>query len=280
MSTLALELVLRKIHDLPSLPIVVMELLGSIGKEDVNIEELSEKISRDQALTAKTLRLANSSFYGMQRKVTTINEAIAILGFHCIYNLAATASLVGSFTKIEHSNFNLRPFWRHSIATAVCARVLASQLRIDAEHAYTAGLLHDIGRVVLATQFPQDYEAVMDFRATHDSRLIEAENAVLGIDHAAVGQALAVHWKFPESIQQAVAFHHSAEVHQIGSMASLIHIADAIAHALDLSMDEDDLVPPICLGAWNRLKLDQNAFLQVFQEAEQQFKGACQVLPA
>lgn len=280
MNTIVLDDVLRRIDNLPSLPTVVMELLASMNQEDVNIDALAQKIAQDQALTAKTLRLANSSFYGMANQVTTIQEAIAILGFRTVRSLAATAALIATFAGGTHAHFSAAPFWRHAIAAAVCARELASQLNINPEYAYTAGLLHDIGRLVLVTQFQPNYEATMTHRAQHDCHLLDAEQAVLGLDHAQVGYVLMRHWKFPEAMQQAVASHHAPLIEGAQALSMIVLAADAIAHALDFSMDEDDLVPPVPTGLWKQLGLDEKALREVFENAEKQFEGASLVLNA
>src|SRR5450830_1519815 len=125
MKHIMLDEMLRRIHNLPSLSTVVMELLASMNQNDVHVGTLAQKIAQDQALTAKTLRLANSSFYGMANQVTTIHEAIAILGFRTVRSLATTAALIGTFGGHANTSFNVAPFWRHAIAAAICARELA-----------------------------------------------------------------------------------------------------------------------------------------------------------
>ena len=274
MNVIAPDAIMRKIHNLPSLPAVVMELLASMDQEDVNIDALSQKIAQDQALTAKTLRLANSSFYGMANQVTTIHEAIAILGFRTVRSLATTAALIGTFGGHANTSFNVAPFWRHAIAAAICARELAPYLKLNPEYAYTTGLLHDVGRLVLVTQFQPNYEATMAHRAEHDCHLLDAERAVLGVDHALVGLVLTRHWKFPEAMQQAVACHHAPRVQGMQALSLLTLAADAIAHALDLSEDRDDLVPTVPAGLWKQLGLDDEALRKVFANAEKQFEGA------
>ncbi|WP_114970437.1 HDOD domain-containing protein [Rhodoferax ferrireducens] len=272
MNTVEPEDILRKIHNLPSLPTVVIELLASMDEDDVNIDALSKKIAQDQALTAKTLRLANSSFYGMANQVTSIHEAIAILGFRTVRSVATTAALIGAFA--GHGSVNANPFWRHAMAAAICARELAPHLNLNPEHAYTAGLLHDIGRLVLVTQFQPHYEATMLYRAQHDCHLLEAERAVMGVDHTVAGHVLTRHWKFPESVQQAVACHHAPLVQGLQTLSLSILAANTIAHALDMSQDRDDLVPPVPAGLWKQLGLDEKALHKVFKNAEKQFEGA------
>lgn len=270
--------IFQKINNLPSLPLVVMELLSSLDQEDVNIDVLVHKIAQDQALTAKTLRLANSSFYGMARQISAIHEAIAILGFRTVRNLATTAALIGAFSGGVHPRFNITSFWRHSIATAVCARELAIPLHLNPDHAYTAGLLHDIGRLVLLSQFRSNYEATMDYRALHDCSLLSAELAVLGVDHSAIGYELTRHWKFPESMQKAVANHHERQLQNLPELSLLIIAANTIAHALDLSRDDNDLVPSIPAGLWTQLGLDEKALHEVFKKTEMLVEAACQIL--
>ncbi len=278
MNTLLLPDVLKSIHNLPSLPAVVVDLIASMQDPDVDIDVLARKISLDQALTAKTLRIANSSFYGLQRQVTTVGEAIAILGFQSVQTLATTAALMASVPAGGSGAFNLESFWRHAVGTAACARALARPLKVNAEQAYLSGLLHDIGRLVLATRFPDHYAAVAAHRVRTDCTMLAAERALLGLDHAAIGEALARHWKFPESTQQAVARHHTPGLLDTDPMALLIHAADAMAHALDFSMEEDDQVPSLTDATWNQLGLDEPALAKVFREADVQFQAASGLL--
>lgn len=278
MNKVILDVVLTRIHNLPSLPTVVMELLASIDQEDVKIDALAKKIAQDQALTAKTLRLANSSFYGLSNQVNTIHEAIAILGFRTVRSLATTAALLETFSGRVHASFNATPFWRHALASAICARELAGYLQINPEHAYTAGLLHDIGRLVLVSQFHPNYEATMAYRNLHDCSLLNAEHAVLGIDHAAIGHALTKHWKFPESVQHAIACHHAPSCVGLPALSITVMAADAIAHALDLSLSEEDLVPFVPTGLWKQLGLNEIELFKVFSNTEKLFQGASLVL--
>lgn len=278
MSDAILADIVKKIHDLPALPTVVAELLSSIDQEDIDIDAIAAKIARDQALTAKTLRLANSSFYGMQHKVTTIQEAIAILGFRSVRTLITTTAITGSFSSAKSRLFNFRAFWRHSIATAVCAKQLAQRVKVNQDYAFTAGLLHDIGRLVLVTRYPEQYDVVLERRIADDSTIVAAERIVLGSDHAVVGRSLTAHWKFPADMQTAIADHHDLMHAGENMLTVLVHVADAIVHALDLTGEEDDLVPVIAPAAWHKLELTEQSAAAVFKETEQQFEEICQIL--
>lgn len=278
MSALSISEVVARIRDLPSLPVVVLDLLNTIGKEDIDVKSLADRVARDQAITAKVLRLANSSFYGMSRKVTTIPQAISILGFETVGTLITAAAVTEQFSGSAQSAFNYVAFWRHALGTAICARVLAKTLHVNQEYAFVAGLLHDIGRLVLVTFFSEQYEEVMTYRADHDCYLFEAEFEVLQIDHAVIGEALTQAWKFPEAMQKAVAHHHKPRAQEDSSLAAIVHVSDVLSHALDLSGERDELVPPLSDAIWTSLGIGEAAMMQILKETEMQFSEASQIL--
>lgn len=270
--------IVKCIRDLPPLPAIVSELLASMDQDTMGSKELGEKLARDQSLSAKTLRLSNSSFYGMQRKVTTIPQAITVLGVNSVRTLVTAAGLIGAFSKTGADYFDIKLFWQHSIACALCAKALARHVNVNPDHAFMAGLLHDIGQLVLITYSPLEYGRVVAYRAERDCDVLEAERAIFQIDHAVAGLALAECWKFPLVIQKAIAQHHQPDRQEIGSLAPLLHVADAVSHALDLTGVEHEMVPVIHPAVWAGLHPNAEIFRQVFQEAEEQFDDACQIL--
>ena len=280
---MALDLaqVVGQIHALPSLPAVIMELIQSLGDDDADTHVLAKKIASDQALVAKMLRVANSSFYGLQGKVTSIQDVVVVLGLRSVRTLAMAAAVTGSFSgRNAVPGFDFNAFWRHSMGTALCSRALAKRLRMSEENAFTAALLHDIGRLVLAACFPAHLTAVLAYRSAHDGLLLDAERAVIGVDHAQIGEALTAHWRFPVSIRESVARHHVLDAGEHTPLTGIVHIADGIAHALELAGDATCLVPPLSSGVWDTLPLGEDGFLAIFDEVETQFEGACQMLSA
>jgi putative nucleotidyltransferase with HDIG domain len=276
--SITLEDIVARLEDLPSLPVVVMELLTAIDQEDIDISVLAKKVSHDAALTAKTLRLANSSLYGLQVKVTTIQQAITFLGFQTTRNLITAAAVTGCFAEGQCPGFDDKAFWRHSIATAACCKVIARRLRFNQDYAFTAGLLHDIGRLVLVSTFAQEYEAAMAWRTLHDSSVLDAERAALGVDHVQAGAALAEHWNFSETMKLAIGYHHDPDAPGAGLLASIVHVANAIVHALDIAQEEDEMAPAVSPAAWTALGLDGEALMQVFRETELQFEEITLIL--
>lgn len=280
MNTITLEQAVAQVRDLPSLPSVVVQLVRSFGEADVSIAELAAKIAKDQALAAKTLRLANSSFYGLQSRVRTIDQAITVLGFDSVRSLVTAAGIVGQFGGQAGVAFDFTAFWRHAVGTALCAKSVARQAGCNQEFAFVSGLLHDIGRLVLVTRFPDQYGAALAMQRESECDMLRAERSVLGLDHAMVGRALAQHWKFPDLIQRAIGHHHAPGRADLGDIPSVVHVANVIAHALDLDGDEDEMVPPLAQDAWDSLKLDAQALRRVFAETEAEFENACQILTA
>jgi putative nucleotidyltransferase with HDIG domain len=237
-------------------------------------------VSYDQALTAKTLRLANSSSFGLQVKVTTIQQAITYLGFQTTRNLITAAAVTGCFSSGRCAGFDDKAFWRHSIAVAACARALARRMRFNQDYAFTAGLLHDIGRLVLVTAAPQAYTEVVEWRLRHDGGWQDAERAVLGVDHVEAGMALAGHWNFSDTMRQAIAFHHAPDTPGAGFLAAIVHVANAIVHALDIAGEENERVPRVASVAWDAMGLNEEAYLHLFRETEVQFVEMSAVLMA
>jgi putative nucleotidyltransferase with HDIG domain len=278
MNHLTCDDVLQHLDDLPSLQVVVMELLNSIDTEETDIGVLARKVAQDQAITAKTLRLANSALYGLQVGMTTIQQAITYLGFQTARSLITAAGLTGCFAENRCAGFSHPAFWRHSIATALCAKALARHVRFNQDYAFTAGLLHDVGRLVLVSTFPDHYARVIAWRSVHDAPWLDAERAVLGIDHVEAGLALAAHWNFSETMRRAIGHHHAPEAPGAGFLATIVHVADVIVHGLDLAGVGDELVPPLSAVAWHALGLDEASCLQVFRETETQFRAMETVL--
>jgi putative nucleotidyltransferase with HDIG domain len=275
---MTLDDVMPKLDDLPSLPAVVMELLSSVEREDVDISVLAKKVSLDAALTAKTLRLANSSSYGLQVKVTTIQQAITYLGFQTTRNLVTTAALTGCFPRGACPGFDDTAFWRHSIATAACAKVLARHLRFNQDYAFTGGLLHDIGRLVLVTSFPEPYQQVLEANRSNGQGLLANEQTILGVDHIQAGVALAEHWNFSDTMRLAIAGHHAPEEPGAGFLASIVHIANSVVHALDLAREPDELVPAVSTVVWNALGLSEEHWHHIFRKTELHFEEMSAVL--
>jgi len=273
-----LDDMVKKIKDLPTLPEVAMEMLQNLEDEESSLDMVTEKIAMDHSITAKLLRLANSSYYGNNSKVVTLQQATAMLGVKNVKNLIRLTTLANKFPTANCPAFNFKAFWRHSIATAVCAEQISRTLHMKHDFAFTAGLLHDIGRLVLVTCYPTNYDEVLRYQERTESHLIDAERSIMHIDHVDAGLALAIHWNFSEAVCDAIRGHHQPEQENLNALASVVHIANVIVHALDLSQDQNDRLPLLSQAAWDTLGLGEADYLSIFHETEMRFDSLNQIV--
>lgn len=279
MNRVSLDQVLDNIHRLPSLPTIVNELILALADDSLSVNQLAHGVEKDQALSARALRVANSPFYGMRKPVASIRDAIVVLGFRAVGSLVTTAALTEFFKAPGLAWFDQAAFWRHSLGCGVCCRKLAGRAGLEPEIGFTAGLLHDIGRLLLVVTCTRQYEAVIAWRNAHDSLLLEAEREVAGIDHAEAGAALARHWRFAPEIQAAVAAHHQPDMHAQSDYGDLVHLCEALSHGLDLAHDPYALVGPLVESAPARLGLDWQGVAETLPEIELEFASYDCLIP-
>jgi putative nucleotidyltransferase with HDIG domain len=272
MTALTLETVVAKVRQIPSLSIVVAELLASFDSEDVDIGYLVGKISQDQGLAARVLRVANSAFYGLSSRVGSVGEAVTVLGFHAVRSLALAAGITKVLPHKEGGRFDALAFWQHAVGCGVAARILALRAGKNPETAFTAGLLHDIGKLALDTYFREAFDAVLAYRAEHGCLMTEAEHALLGFDHAAVGFEMARQWHFPPAIQQAIRDHHEPDA-AAAFLTDAVHAAEVLCYALDIGSGGNDRVPQLSARAWQRIGLGWDAIDDCLREIEQTSDG-------
>lgn len=294
MKSLRLEDVLQGVHALPSLPIVVMDLLASLDDAELNIPVLVQLIEKDQALTARTLRIANSSFYGMPRQVRSVADAIAMLGFQTIRSITLAAAVISRVPiGFGAAGCDFVAFWRHSIETALTARALAALSGRSTTLAYTAGLLHDVGRLLLTSRYCANYAAVLDHARARGCSLLVAERELLQFDHCTVGDALAQHWKLPAEIRAAIGQHHNDGAWHGDKLPLLVHAADALAHAMQEMCTGDTvekvekvvmvelvekLEPVVCTRLWQLMDLKQGDLERVMRDVLHQRDAAFSML--
>lgn len=278
MTPLSPARVVACLKQLPSLPMAVAEVLAQFGNEDAAVEQLAHLIARDQALTARVLRVANSSFYGLQSRVGTIQEAVVVLGFRAVRNLVLALGMNSVFRVGQCHGFDSHAYFRHGVAVGLVARILAPLARQNPDLAFTAGLLHDIGILVLAANYPGQYVETLAYKKLHDCPLEEAEQATLGMDHGEVGGILADTWHFPPPLREAVALHQTPASAAPDSIANLIHVADITAHALGLAGSPDEMVSSLDDTAWSRLGIDWETYSRVLPQIEQDFECNAQAL--
>lgn len=223
-----------KIDDLPTIPTIVYDILHSLEDREVNINELVEMVFRDQVLTSRLIRMANSPLYCRQKEVTTIKQAIVTLGINRVRILVFSCSVINIYSK-KTWLFNPTKFWEHSFGCAVTSENLAVKIGYkDKEKAYLGGLVHDLGELAMSLHFPEEFREVLKKVETDRVGLCEAELDVFGVDHSQFGRWLAEKWNFPLYLSEVIGCHHSpAQAELDPVLASLIGLGEAICKAED-----------------------------------------------
>lgn len=277
------EALQRAIAGLPSLPRAVHAALAALHDEHAGSAAIADSIEHDQGLAARTLRAANAAFYGASGRVATIRSAITVLGLSTVSALLAAVAVANRFPPgAQTAGFDFRRFWCHSLSSAFIARGLASRVGVAADVAFTAGLLHDVGELVLVSGFPVEHGVARRYARDADIALWAAERAVLGIDHGLAGEMLARHWHLPAAITATIVAHHSCEA-EVGdplALTDLVHVADALAHAI---ATEDDggapqAVPAVAVEVWARLNLTADDCVAVLRASGEAAAALCEVL--
>lgn len=254
---------IKKITDavlsLPVLPTITAKILELVDNPNTSANVLSNLVSKDQVLTAKILKIANSAFYGFPGEIPTVKRAVVVLGFNSLREISLSMSIFNAF-KNEQNNrfFNVSDFWRHSIAVGLGTRFLA--IRTSDENmpvAFTAGLLHDLGKVVLNQYLPYEFLQAQNLVYGQDIPLAMAERQIFGVEHAQVGAWLAGRWKLPVKLVQAIQFHHTPfESENELDLCLLIHLADHLAIRMRLGAsgnnDKHELSPEVLEHLENR----------------------------
>ena len=219
----------------------------------------------------RVLRIANSLFYGLGGRIDNIKDACIVLGVHTTRNIVLAAGTINHLASSGKSNgLNLLALWRHGVGTGIAAKTLAKNVHVNPETVFTAGLLHDLGKVILDIYFPSDYTKVIAYRDKQNCLLRDAENVVLGFDHALVGARIARRWSLPVSIADTIRDHHSINIDITSKEANLILVADIISRGLEIGDPGDSLVPTIDPVVLQRLELDIPMIEQYFHEIEHQ----------
>ena len=272
MSQVSFDDVMAKVPQLPALPKVVSRILASLDDEGANTEQLADLVASDPVVSVRVLAAANSAVFGGQ-STTSVNQAIMRLGLARVRQVTVATALIDRFhLPLPFDNLRL---WRHSVAVALCAESIAREVGAPTDPAWIAGLLHDIGQLLLFIADPYVYADVLRARTTGDKTLIALEQETFGLNHAQVGGELARRWNLPASIADAIGAHHARDEDTPDNpLADIVHAATALSHALDLDGTDWNRVPAVCDVCCARLGLDWRAMAPHFAAIEARYEGA------
>lgn len=240
---------IERLRQIPTLPRLLERVVAALDDTEIDLGRVGDLIEIDQALTSQILRLANSAFYGAQGRTSQVSSALLLLG------TTVTRSVVLTSAVFDMRQIGLRGFWEHSIGCAVAAGALAKVTGLaPAEEASAAGLLHDLGKVVLYRELPHDFARVIERAHAEHRSFRDVEHEMLGVDHTDIASWLTSRWHFPPALAEPIAFHHRpGRARGAPDHTAIVHVADVLVRGVGFGDGGDALVPAIDPGAWERL---------------------------
>ena len=256
---------IRSIVALPTVPHILDKLSKMAADPTVSVKDMGRVIEKDQSLTSKILKLANSAFYGFPRRISTVSDAIVLLGFNVVRSLVLCSSI---FEGVEKENVSL---WEHSMGTALVAGSIARKLgHKNPEEVSTAALLHDIGKIIIMNLFRKEYEEIKRMVRLDPGRSLELEEEVLGFNHADIGAILADHWNLPLTLVEPIETHHNPSAsRKLALESSIVHFSDVLIRALGYADGVTDIVPAVDERAWAVMGLKRHDLIDVVMECEE-----------
>lgn len=261
MPMISTEMIIEAVNDIPALPHVVVRIMQITDDPDTTAQDIQNVLNQDQAMTARVLRLANSAYYGFARRIATITDAVVLLGFNTIRSIVMAAAVSELLNKkIEGYALEEGELWRHSQACAITARFLARRCKFNQlDLSYTAGLLHDIGKVILNRYMKDAYHEVVELVSSKEMPFMQAEEQVLGCNHALIGARLAEKWNLPPQLVEAIQLHHYPDLAQKNDkLTAIVHMADAICLSMGIGVGVDGLLYPVSAHAIKILDITES----------------------
>lgn len=258
---------LREIQSLPTLPPIAAKLNKMVEDEDITANQLGNVIERDQVLTSKLLKMVNSSFYGFPQRISTVANAIVLLGINVIKTLIVTSSI---FEMMQSSDVGL---WEHSLGCATIASLIAKKKGLkNPEEVSTAALLHDLGKVVVRAELPSEYDNLLALVERKGISMREAEEELLGVSHSEIGGWLVHQWNLPDRLVLPITWHHRPEeAPDHRDVTAILHFSDILIRAVGFGFGGDIWVPALDSAAWKRIKLSRSEMKELLVELDEKF---------
>ncbi|MES2257278.1 MAG: HDOD domain-containing protein [Pseudomonadota bacterium] len=244
---------------LPTAPKVVEELISSFDKATVSTEEIAKKLSTDPVLSAKLLRLANSAYYHVSRSIGTVEDAVLMLGFVTVRTLVISSGLVSGFKTVP--GLDLKQFWRYSLYTAVSAKWIAKKTKENTDLAFTIGMMHAIGQLVLHSAMPEQSMELDKIAGPLDARRLDAEQASFGYTFADVGAELARRWKFPDTFGETISAYPDPNSENFDRLAAVVHLAAWRARVEENKLTDEEIASCYPTDVAEELGLEPDALI-------------------
>ncbi len=258
---------------LPTLSGVFLKINETIMNPQSSANDIASVISRDPGLAARLLKIVNSAFYGFPSEIDTLSRAVAIVGTKQLSILASCIKIIDVFDEISSEIIDMKTFWKHSIACGVIARLMAGYKSIqNTERLFVAGLLHDVGRLIMYTYMPALALGLFVKARNQESLLYTLESDVMHFNHAEIGGMLMRHWKLPLFLEGIVTYHHNPQYAPHKTECFIVHLADIIANAVAPGSSGEHFVPLMKPEAWDCLGLSHNVIDAIIKPADRQIE--------
>lgn len=272
-----LRQLVQQIEDLPTLPSVITQIIKMVEDPDTSAADMNSVISQDPSLTAKVLKLVNSAFYGFSRQISTVREAVVILGFNRVKSLALSASVFEAFQGPGTEEFDRVGLWEHSIATGIGAEIIGKRMEYpNPEEILVGGILHNIGKIVIDLYFHDQLREIFTYVRDRDCLMLEAERSILGVAHPEIGAWLAQQWNLPEKIVTTIRYYHEPleAPEEYRTLPMLIHVGDIFARTKNFGCTGDNVIPPFEEEVMDELELEKNDIPDILEELESEMENA------
>ncbi|MGZ3595593.1 MAG: HDOD domain-containing protein [Syntrophales bacterium] len=265
---------IEDIGSLPTVPDTLRKLSRIMEKPNVSLTEVAYFVQSDPALTFRILKMVNSAVYGFPGRIASVSHAIMLLGLNVVKGLLLGVSVFELMQKA------MTGLYEHSMGCAAAARIIAQKKGLrEPEEAYVAGLIHDIGKVVMALEFTKAYEGALAFAETEHISIMQAEKKFFADTHAALGGVLSEKWRFPKKLTEAILYHHQPQSAVLFPLeTTIVHLADILTKARGLGFSGDQIVPIVDDAAFDRLELSEEDIINVFRELEESIEATQEVL--
>ena len=267
-----LEQLIGKGQDLPSLPEIYLRVSQQLEDENTSVQQIGDTVQNDPAITTRVLKMVNSAYYGLPNQVASIAQAVSLLGRERLKHILIGSVLRGVFSGHDNPAFSMQAFWQHSIKTAIIARQLGRQLgQIEEPEAmFTAGLLHDIGKLLLIRKFPERMLAAEEYMIQKRIDIVSAELNQLGLTHTAVGEALMHHWGLPQLLIDCAGSHHETVHDGPNRVAThLIYLANKLSEYVPPLDDEETQNILDDIENWDQGQLSLEQIASACQHADE-----------
>jgi putative nucleotidyltransferase with HDIG domain len=251
--------IIQSIKDLPPMPQAVIKIQHLILDLNSDTAQVAGIIESDQAIAAKVLKMANSAFYGMSGKISSIHQASLLLGYRTLGEIVTMAAAADILTgKMPGYGYDSQELWQHWLSVAFTAKMIAAMKHKDLLHeAHTAGLIHDVGKIILDRHVLENKDQISAYMAQGEKTFLDAEGYFFGFDHAEIASEICQTWKIPEKTSLAIKCHHQPSISNGDELSYILHVADNISTMGGIGYDDDDALYELEKGAMDFIKLTQ-----------------------